>query len=796
AIVRKKDTRAQIAAVVVSAMSGVTDQLIELAVRAAQKDRSYRDILKKIGERHVRTVKKLVGSKRRAHAQKEIEALMGYLREVATGVELVQELSPGALDYIVSYGERLSAHVLHEALLDRGVACEYLNAREIITTDDNFGEAVVDFRATNRAIARHFKTHKKLQVVTGFIASTAQKKTTTLGRGGSDYTASILGAALNASVIEIWTDVSGVYTADPRKVPGALPIKVMSYEEAVEMSYFGAKVIHPPTMAPAMQKKIPILIKNTFEPEKTGTVIGTKTESNGLVKGISSIGDLAVLLVEGSGLQRIRGASGRVFGALARARVNVIMITQSSSQHSVSFAIAPKDVERAREVVEEEFSLERRSGLIGPVKMERNLSILAIVGEGMKERRGIAGRLFSTLGRNGINVIAIAQGSSELNISVVIRKEDQVKALNAVHAAFFAPDQRILNIFLIGTGVVGGALLSQIAAQASKLEREHGFSVRVAGVADVKRMHFNPAGIPPREWRKLLATSRTKSNVSGFVAAMKAMELPNSVFVDCTASQRVADAYLSVLRAGISIVTPNKCANSGSLASYRALREVAARHGVKFLYETNVGAGLPVIGTLRDLLLSGDTVEKIEAVLSGTLSYIFDNFEGEKRFSDIVRKARELGYAEPDPRNDLSGLDVARKILILAREIGLPMELNDVKVESLLSKRAAGAKNVEKFFDVLKRDDAAFEKKKRAAARERKVLRYIATLKNGKAAVRLEAVDSKHPFYALYGNDNVIAFFTDRYKKSPLIVQGPGAGADVTAAGIFADILRTASNAL
>ncbi len=793
-IVKKPQHDARIAAVVVSAMSGVTDHLIDIASRAAAKDASYKKIIRDIEKRHIATVNALISEPNRAAAIESVRELIDSLEGLARGVYLVGELSLGALDYIMSYGERLSAHLLTDALCDRGVRAEYLNARNIITTDGTFGEAVVNFPMTNKAARAYFKKHPKLQIMTGFIASTQNRATTTLGRGGSDYSASILGAALKARSIEIWTDVSGVMTADPRKVKDALPIRSLSYLEAAEMSYFGAKVIHPPTMRPAMQSTIPIHIKNTFKPDASGTIVSKKTEDLGThIKGITSVNNIAILQVEGGGLASVRGASGRLFGSLARAKVNVILITQASSQHSISFVVASNEAERAREAIEEEFVLERQSRLVDPVIITRELSILAIVGEGMKNRRGIAGRFFQTLGQNGINIIAIAQGSSELNISVVIQKEDEMKALNAVHAAFFSPEQSIVNVFMVGTGVVGSALLKQIAQQKELLERDHGYVVRLIGLADEHRMVFDDnGGIPAFEWQSYLKASKTKMNIRTFIETMKAKELQNSVFVDCTASEQIATHYISVLRAGISIATPNKYANSGSYKRYLALKTAAAKYGVKFLYETNVGAGLPVLGTLKDLILSGDRVTKIEAVLSGTLSYVFDNFKGARSFSEIVMEARKLGFTEPDPRNDLSGLDVARKILILARDMGIPLKLKDVKVESLLSRKCRQSPSVEKFFEQLKKEDPTYETKKRAAEKSGKVLRYVATLNKGKASVSLQAVDALHPFYVLYGNDNIIAFFTERYQKSPLVIQGPGAGAEVTAAGVFADILRTA----
>lgn len=792
-IVKKPGGDARIAAVIVSALSGVTDELIKIANLAAAKDLSYQKVLAELERRHMEVVPKLISRKNQKRSLGHVKALFGYLESVVLGVSLVRELSPGALDYVMSYGERLSAHMLVDALQDRGVACEYVNAREMIITDDTFGEAVVDFVATNKRLQKYFKKHTKLQIVTGYIGATPDKKTTTLGRGGSDYSASIIGAALKAKVIEIWTDVSGVMTADPRKVKDALPIGSMTYSEAAEMSYFGAKVIHPPTMRPAQEKNIPILIKNTFEPSAPGTVIGkTATQNGGSAKGISSISNVTMLQVEGSGMSRIRGAAGRLFASLARGRINVILITQNSSQSSISFAIAPRDAARSVAAINGEFALERSEHLVDDVIIRRDLSILAVVGEGMRHRHGVAGHLFSTLGKNGVNVVAAAQGSSELNISVVIEKSDELRALNAVHTSFFFPEMKPVNIFLVGTGLIGSTLLKQITRQHEVLRRENGFAIRVVGIADAKHMSMNESGVSLENWRAVLTASKRPVNIKKFIEAMKDTDLSGKVFVDCTASDEVAGTYAEILDAGISVVTPNKRANSGSFAYYQQLKKLAKQPGVSFLYETNAAAALPVISMLDDLVVSGDTDVKIEAVLSGTLSYVFNTFTGKKLFSETIAEAKQLGFTEPDPREDLKGTDVARKILILARETGLPLEFKDVKVESLLSEPARRTKSVRKFFEQLKKEDGVWEKKKRAAEKSGKRLRYIATLEKGKATVALRAVPAPHPFYDLSGSDNVVSFTTERYSKTPLVIKGPGAGAEVTAAGVFADILRTA----
>ena len=791
-IIRQPQKDARIAAVVVSAMSGVTDQLIEISARAAIRDATYKGLLKELKSRHAAALSKLTG--RRAHkaARSELEALFADLEGVAEGVFLLRELSAGALDYIMSYGERLAAHLLCAALRERAAACEYADARALITTDDSFGGALVDFKTTNKAVKAHFRKHPRLQVVTGFIAATRDRKTTTLGRGGSDYTAAIVGAALSAKAIEIWTDVSGVMTADPRKVKDAFPVPFMSYEEAAEMSYFGAKVIHPPTMVPAREKNIPILIKNTFAPEASGTAITrTVPRHGGFAKGISSVSDIAILQIEGSGMVGTRGIAGRLFGALSRARVNVILITQASSEHSISIGVKPSDAESARHAIEEEFDLERRAKLIDPVKVEHELSIIAVVGEGMKHQHGIAARLFQSLGKNGISVVAIAQGSSEFNISAVIGKKDETKALNAVHRSFFFPELKVVNVFLVGTGLIGGTLLKQIASHEKTL-RTRGFVVRLIGVADGKKMHVDEGGIPAASAHNMLARSRSPMRLEKFLHAVQSADMPDKVFVDCTASEEIAVRYAELLSKGISVVTPSKKANSGELSYWQELRKLTGGSGAAFLYETNVGAALPVISTLRDLVGTGDRIVKIEAVLSGTLSYIFNTFTGEKRFSEIVRTVRELGYSEKDPRVDLSGMDAARKILILAREAGVPLELKDVRVESFVSPKAARARSVEAFFEQLEKEDAAFEKKKRGAEKAGKRLRYIATLEKGRARIALKAVSPEHPFYDLSGSDNMFAFTTERYAKTPLVVRGPGAGAEVTAGGVFADILRTA----
>jgi aspartokinase/homoserine dehydrogenase 1 len=792
AIVQKRQKKERVAAVVVSAFSGVTNQLIEIGTKAATNDESYKTQLAHLKKRHLDTAQELIRDAKLLEKSKlTISELFGYLEGLVRGVSLIHEVSPGAMDYIMSYGERLSAHIIADAFVDAGVSTEYLNARAVIVTDDNFGNASVNFAATNTKMRTHFKEHLKLQLVTGFIGATLDGRTTTLGRGGSDYTASIVGAALDASVVEIWTDVSGVMTADPRIVKDALPVRTLSYSEAVEVSYFGAKVIHPPTMQPAREKKIPILIKNTFDPDAEGTIIGDTSEDDGrLAKGITSIRGVALLTLEGSGLAKIADANARYFAALARIKVNVIIITQASSQNSITVAVSNADAERATSAIHEEFALERRTHQVEDLLVERDLAVIAVVGEQMKKRPGIAGKLFQTLGVNGVNVKAIAQGSSELNISVVVSMHDAVKALNAVHTSFFYPKRRDIHVFLIGTGLIGGTFMDQITEQKNFLERERGVCIKVMGVSEQRHMLLNEKGVALDTWRASLSSSKMKADLGTFIRTMKEMELPNKVFVDCTASEEIASQYADLLRSGIWIVTPNKRANSGPYKQYAELQNFASFPGVQFFYETNVGAGLPIINTLNDLRDTGDQLVRVEAILSGTLSYIFNNFVEGRAFSDVVREAKTKGYTEPDPRADLSGEDVARKILILAREAGHTIEMKDVKLSGWLSKKFATANTTSQFFSLLEKENATFEKMRSNAAKNGKRLRYIARLEKGIASVGLEAVDSKHPFYDLQGSDNVVAFTTTRYKDTPLVVKGPGAGADVTAGGVLADILR------
>ncbi len=777
--------------VVFSAFGGHTDLLIRMSRLAEKGDEAWKEAFGQLRQRHFDAAAELLDEPLRSEIWPQLEHSHEVLRNLLHGIFLVREASPRTMDYVLSFGERTSAFIITHALRSEGVPAAYLDARRIIKTDKHFGAARVLEELTCSLIREHYAQHPEIQVVTGFIGATKGGLTTTLGRGGSDYTAALLAAGLDASLIEIWTDVDGVLTADPRKVKKAFTIPALTYNEAMEMSHFGAKVIYPPTIQPALKKDIPIVIKNTFNPDFPGTRIAREVPpSPRAVKGISSISDIALLTLSGSGMVGVPGTAARLFGALAQAGINVILITQGSSEQSISFAVQPSDARKAKRRVEKEFAFELEKGAIEGVRLEENLAVVAIIGENMRYRPGIAGRLFQALGKNGINAVAIAQGSSELNISVVINREDESKALNALHEAFFLSDTKELHLFLVGVGLIGSTLLRQIEQQADWLREKSGLEIKITGLANSKKMLFDPEGIAPSEWKKRLDTEGEPMSMARFVAQMKALNLSNSIFVDNTASEKVASFYESILDASISISTPNKIATSSSYLQYQRLKQIAAKRGVPFMYETNVGAGLPVISTLTDLIQSGDRILKIEGILSGSLSFIFNNFKEGTRFSQIVREARKRGYTEPDPRTDLNGIDVRRKIIILARETGLPLEQKDVEIEYILPEEVRNAASVEEFFQALEAADAHFDQLRQEAAAEGKVLRFAAVLENGRAAIRLLRAGPEHPFYNLSGSDNMIVFTTERYSERPLVVRGPGAGAEVTAAGVFAEIIR------
>jgi aspartokinase/homoserine dehydrogenase 1 len=776
-------------AVVFSAFGGVTESLLTIARLAREGDQAYRDLLQTLEEKHLDIVRQLIAVQNQSTVMTYVKVRFKELEDLFHGIFLIKENSARTLDYVASFGERLSAFILAEAMAGKGIKTHFVDARDVIRTNDRFGQARVDYQVTNGLIREYFAKNEGIKIITGFIASTAKGETTTLGRSGSDYTAAIFAGALDADDLEIWTDVSGVLTSDPKLVYTAFTIPQLSYNEAMELSHFGAKVIFPATMQPAMKKNIPIYIKNTFEPENPGTLINGEVSHGALIKGISSMSNISIVTVQGAGLIEGGATVSRVFKALAEAKVNIVLISQASSEHSICLAIKTQESYLAKESIEKEFFYEIKSGEMDQVSLLHGLATVAVVGENMKQNPGASGRMFRALGQNNINVAAIAQGSSELNISAVIPQPDLQKALNALHEAFFLSENKVLHVFLVGTGLIGKALLKMIAHQQHKLLKDNELDVQIHGIANSRYMAFNEDGFGLKETYEL-GEKDPPMDLDKFISKMEEMNFSNSVFVDCTASQLVADTYARILEAKVAIVTPNKKANSSSMDNYRALKRIAKRRGVKFLYETNVAAGLPVINTLQDLMLSGDKVIRIEAVLSGSMNFIFSELENGEPFSDVVRVAKEKGYTEPDPRDDLSGMDVARKILILGREAEQELEFEHISIQSMVPADCQHPKTVDEFFDKLKGHDSEFAKLLTDARSKGEKLRFMATLEDGKAKVGLKSLPESHPFSSLKGSDNMILLTTDRYHDRPMIIRGPGAGADVTAAGVFADVIR------
>lgn len=808
-ILNNGEHRSRTRVAVVSALSGITDMLIEVSRLAVSGEGSYKTLIGKIRKRHEALAAAFLKGSALEKAKANLEERLSELTRILDSAAVLRELSPRTLDLIMSFGERLSAELIAGIFTAKGMSAAFLDTRPIVKTDNNFGKAVFLPKETYDAIRSHFKTlgaeSKKgnipLQVATGFIGSARDNSVTTLGRGGSDLTAAIFAAALDAEELEIWTDVDGILTTDPRQVLNAFRIKNISYVEAMELSHFGAKVIYPPCIRPALEMKIPIRIKNTFNPSCPGTaIVMESSEDEYPVRGISSISDIVLLNIEGSAMVGVTSFPARLFNALARRKINIILITQSSSKYSLCLAVLPSDADAAKEVCLEEFELEIKEGTIEEPVIERNLSIIAVVGAKMKSIPGISGKFFHALGRNGINIVAISQGSSETNISAVINKADERKALNAVHEAYFLSGVRSVNLFLIGTGLIGKTLLEQIASHREILDEEYKIRVNLVGLADSKTMIFKPEGLEPKNARALLKGEikdpqkliREPMTLESFVSAMKAMNMPNTCFCDCTASDDVAGLYADILRSSIPVVTPNKRAGASPLAYYKTITGFSRSRNIPYIYDTTVCAGLPVISTIRDLFLSGDKVKRIEAVLSGTLSFIFNSYDGSKPFSALVREAKEKGYTEPDPRDDLNAMDAARKALILARECGMPLEFASVGIEPILPAACFEAASVDAFFKELQKADKDFERRRADAAAEGKVLRYIAVIEEGSARLALRAEGEGSPFLSLTDADNIVVIRSDRYSKLPLVIKGPGAGAQVTAGRVFENIARIA----
>lgn len=786
----RRETGGERCAVVFSALQGTTDDLIAAGRTAERGDDGYIEIVSSISERHLDTIAKLFNGDADPAVLEMVETTIKELADLCEGVRLVRELSAKTLDRILSFGEIVSSRMIAAKMDISGLENEWKDSRLVIRTNSNHGHAAVDFVETNRRIADYFEgSAASLHVFPGFIASDAGGYTTTLGRGGSDFTASVIAAAADASILQIWTDVSGMMTADPRFVRNVRQISHITYREAMELSHFGAKVIYPPTIQPVMAKGIPVLIKNTFAPDEPGTIIESAADAKKeMIRGITSIDKIAVLNLEGSGMVGIPGFSKRLFDALSRSQINVILITQSSSEHSICVAIEERLAEAARLAVDTEFEFEIAAGRIEPLKVETGFSILALVGDNMKQHTGVSGKMFMTLGHNGINIHAIAQGSSERNISAVIASKDVRKAVNTLHEEFFSDGRKQINVFIAGVGTVGSRLIEQLNAQHDDLADELRLSLRVVGLANSKQHVVSDDGLELSSYEKELARA-PRSTVSEFAEAIVEQNLRNSIFVDVTASPEVVEIYPRLLKKSISVIACNKIAASAEYEKYAALKGLAREYGANFFFETNVGAGLPIIGTLNDLLRSGDRVSRIEAVLSGTLNFVFNNYDGTRKFAEVVHQAQDEGYTEPDPRLDLSGTDVARKILILAREAGYRMEIDEIENASFLPDPCL-AGSIADFYRELDRHENHFRKLLDDAAGIGLKLKYMASFDRGRAAVGLRSIGPDHNFADLSGKDNAVLFYTDRYSEQPLVIKGAGAGADVTAAGVFADIIR------
>ncbi len=779
-------------AIVLSALGGVTDALLEAATLASEGDRLYKEKLIVIEHRHLSTVKELIPLDKQSSVLSMVKKRGNEIEDTCNGIYLLKELSARTKDAVVSYGELLSSQIFAAKLKSLGINNTWKDARELIVTNSNFGNANVDFFSTNKNISGFITTvEDSVIIIPGFTGREKSGYTTTLGRGGSDYTAAIVGAAVNASVVEIWTDVSGMMTADPRLVSNAKIIQEISYQEAMELSHFGAKVIYTPTIQPLMNKSIPVVIKNTFAPSDAGTWIRNDIAKNvNAIRGISSINNLSLISLEGSGMVGIPGFSKRLFEALSDEKINVILITQSSSEHSICVGIEESNADRAKAVIDEAFAYEIEIKKVEPLIIEKGLAIVALVGDSMKNHPGISGKMFGALGRNGVNVRAIAQGSSERNISAVIALSDVKKAINVLHEEFFETTYKQVNLFISGTGNVGSKLLAQLQQQQKHLLEHLRLQVRIAAVGNSRKMLFVDEGVDLSKWNELLSAAETM-DMKEFINTIQKKNLRNSVFVDVTANDAIAKSYPEYLQKSISVVACNKIACSSSYQYYKKLKDLAREFNALFLFETNVGAGLPVIGTLNDLIRSGDKVNRIEAVLSGTLNFVFNNYTGEKSFAKVVRQAQDEGYTEPDPRLDLSGMDVMRKIMILARESGEKLEMEDIGNESFMPASCMEG-DVENFYQEMEKNENHFFKLISKAKEAGKKLKFVAKFEVGKASVGLQHIDSQHDFYHLYGKDNAVLFYTNRYTEQPLVIKGAGAGAEVTASGVFADIIRAA----
>jgi len=786
----EKEAKDNHVVIVVSALGGITDKLINTSTLAVEGKEEWRQEFDSMVERHHKMIDTIItDNKKRENLFNSVDAMFEQLRSIYFGVYLIHDLSPKTLDAIVSYGERLSSLIV-ATLID---GAKWFDARKFIKTENKNSKHTLDSELTYQLVKKTFADLPRISLVPGFISKDKNNgETTNLGRGGSDYTAAIIAAALNAEILEIWTDVDGFMTADPKVIPAAYTINQLSFIEAMELCNFGAKVIYPPTIYPVCIKNIPIRVKNTFNPEHPGTLIKEKVDDdNKPIKGISSIKGTTLITVTGLSMVGVIGVNRRIFTALADNGISVFLVSQASSENSTSIGVKDDDAKAAIDVLNKEFQKEIATGAMYPMAAESGLATIAIVGENMKHTPGIAGKLFGALGRSGISIIACAQGASETNISFVVQEKHLRKSLNVIHDSFFLSEYKVLNIFICGVGTVGGKLIEQIRDQQEILKSENRLNLNVVGIASSKKAIFSREGIDLHNYKKLLEESE-ESNAAKMLDGILKMNIFNSVFVDCTASADVAKLYQPLLEHNVSVVACNKIAASSEYADYQKLKKTALKHGVKFRFETNVGAGLPIIGTINDLIHSGDNILKIEAVLSGTLNFIFNEIAEDVPFSEAVRRAKEQGYSEPDPRIDLSGMDVVRKLVILAREAGYQVEQNDVEKHLFVPDEYFEG-SVEDFWRKLPQLDADFEARRKVLESENKKWRFVAKLENGRTSVSLQTVDMRHPFYDLEGSNNIVLLNTERYMEYPMLIQGYGAGASVTAAGVFANIISIAN---
>ncbi len=778
--------------VVVSALSGITDKLLKTSELASKGDPAYQQEFAEIVTRHRNIIEGVVPNAEREKVEKLVMETLDELENIFRGVFLIKDLSPKTSDTIVSYGERLSSSIIAHVIK----GAKLYDSRRFIKTVKQFNKHIVDFEETNKLIKATFESLPQVALVPGFISSSRENdEVTNLGRGGSDYTAAILAAVLNASILEIWTDVDGFMTADPRVIDSAYVIDHLSFTEAMELCHFGAKVIYPPTIYPVLRKNIPIRIRNTFNPDAPGTYISKEAHTGrqkGMIKGISSINDTCLITVQGLGMVGVIGVNRRIFKALAQNGISVFMVSQASSENNTTFAVKNEDADLAVRVLDEEFALERSQGEMNPTIAEKGLATVAIVGENMRHTPGVAGKLFGTLGSAGISVIACAQGASETNISFVIKLESLRKALNSIHDSFFLSEYKVLNLFLVGIGTVGSRLLEQIQQQQPKLMKQNRLKINVVGISNSKRMLLNRDGLDLKTCIKELKTKGTPSSPEALYDEIIRMNIFNSVFVDCTSSEKITAIYEKLLDNNVSVVAANKIAASSQQQNYQLLKETARKRSVKYLFETNVGAGLPIINTMNNLINSGDHILRLEAVVSGTLNFIFNTVSEKVSLSQAIRMAVDAGYAEPDPRIDVSGKDVIRKLVILAREAGYQIEQKDVKIKPFIPEQYFDS-TLDNFWKQIPDLDASFEEKRKKIAAANKRLRFVASMKEGSCEVGLNEVDSHHPFYELEGSNNIIMISTERYHDYPMIIKGYGAGAAVTAAGVFADIISIAN---